>query len=274
MSRAYLRYSPKTFHDKVVVDGYPPAAFAAFNAVLCLAEEQPERGRFRSERLLRLLLDEPEEGVRLGWGKWVRYLIDHGDLVKQDGRLYVAGWDEWQEGDFTVAERVARLRKKRRDDNGAATPDVTAPEVITPSEAVSRRPKAVSGRQSPTPDVADGPTPPDAIDAYYRLTVSFPAGKVMAWLEELIAGFGDAAVERALGAEAAISTDRRTLLSRTQDRLRAEEHEASKQREADQAARAAKEKAMIETMPEERRAANLERLGDMMRASGLLGSKP
>ena len=40
--RAYLRYSPRTFYDKAVVDRYPTGAFAAFSAVLCLAEEQPE----------------------------------------------------------------------------------------------------------------------------------------------------------------------------------------------------------------------------------------
>lgn len=115
-ARAYLRYSPSTFKDKVVDDGYPAGAFAAFSAVLCLAEEQPERGRFRSERLLRLLLDEPKDGVRLGWGKWVSYLVDHGDIRRQqDGSLYVVGWDEWQEGDVTVAERMKRLRDRKRN---------------------------------------------------------------------------------------------------------------------------------------------------------------
>lgn len=118
-ARAYLRLSPATFRDKAVVDGYPPGAFAAFISVLCLAEEQPERGRFRSERLLRLMLDEPQEGVRLGWGKWVAHLINHGDLVRlPNGHLYVDGWDQWQEGDVTVAERMQRLRarKKNADD--------------------------------------------------------------------------------------------------------------------------------------------------------------
>lgn len=113
-ARAYLRLSPDTFRDKAVADGYPAGAFAAFCAVLCLAEEQPERGRFRSERLLRLLLDEPRDGVRLGWGRWVPFLIEHGDLVRQaDGALYVVRWDEWQEGDVTVRERMARLRATR-----------------------------------------------------------------------------------------------------------------------------------------------------------------
>lgn len=129
-TRAYLRLSPSAFHDKAVVDQYPPGAFAAFCAVLCLAEEQPERGRFRSERLLRLHLDEPMDGVRLGWGKWVPFLLSHGDLERcPNGSLYVSGWDEWQEGDVTVKERMARLRFKKSngadrntDRNGGAEP--------------------------------------------------------------------------------------------------------------------------------------------------------
>lgn len=136
-TRAYIRYSPRAFYDKVVVDGYSPGAYAAFNAVLCLAEEQPERGRFRSEKLLRLLLDEPEDGVRLGWGKWVPYLIEHGDLVRQErGVLYVAGWDEWQEGDVTVAERMKRLRSKKSNgaDRNTDIGDDTPPTVTVPSD--------------------------------------------------------------------------------------------------------------------------------------------
>lgn len=135
-SRAYLRLSPTTFHDKAVVDQYPPGAFAAFCSVLCLAEEQPERGRFRSEKLLRLLLDEPMDGVRLGWGKWVTFLLSHGDLERlPNGALYVSGWDMWQEGDVTVAERMQRLRARKRNgaDRNAGDDDDTPPIVTVPS---------------------------------------------------------------------------------------------------------------------------------------------
>lgn len=115
MTRAYIRKDPQLFQRKVVEQAYPAGAYAAFEAVLCLAEEQPERGRFRSERLLRLILDEPKDGLRLGWGKWVAYLIEHGDLVRlQDGSLYVDGWDDWQEGDVTVKERMERLRNRAK----------------------------------------------------------------------------------------------------------------------------------------------------------------
>ena len=146
MSRAYIRFSPRTFHEKVVIDGYPPGAFAAFAAVLCMAEEQPERGRFRSERLLRLLLDEPEDGVHVGWGKWVKYLLEHGDLVKQDrGVLYVVGWDEWQEGDFTVAERMRRMRQRRRNKRNGVTPAPSPNRSGVTTDAITKDQGSLSG---------------------------------------------------------------------------------------------------------------------------------
>ena len=113
-ARAYLRTDPGIWRRKVVEQRYPAALFAAFQAVLCLAEEQPDRGRFRSERLLRLLLDEPKDGVRVLWGRHVTELVRRGDLVRlADGTLYVDGWDEWQEGDVTVRERMQRLLAAR-----------------------------------------------------------------------------------------------------------------------------------------------------------------
>lgn len=147
-TRAYIRTDPGMFMHKAVEQRYPIAAFAVFQAVLCLAEEQPHRGRFRSERLLRLHLDDPTDGVHLGWGKWVKYLIEHGDLTRQsDGSLYVDGWDDWQEGDVTVNERMSRLRDRKRNAgkrNGIdalvtpqVTPIVTVPIVTNPSEPLA-----------------------------------------------------------------------------------------------------------------------------------------
>lgn len=153
MTRAYIRTDPGVFMRKAVEQRYPVGAYAAYDAVRCLGEEQPERGRFRSARLLRLLLDDPTEGVHLGWGKWVPYLIDHGDLTRlPDGSLYIDGWDEWQEGDVTVRERMSRLRDRKRNAgqrNGLDTSD-TSPTVTIPSEplAVGGKPEAVSGKPS------------------------------------------------------------------------------------------------------------------------------
>lgn len=175
MTRAYIRKDPRLFERKVVEQAYPMGAYATFEAILCLAEEQPERGRFRSERLLRLLLDEPRDGVRLGWGRWVAYLVENHDLVRQpDGSLYVDGWDEWQEGDVTVKERMQRLRG-RRDRNHHRNADrnhhrnaATDGTVNIPSEplAVSRKPLAVSESGSTSATRFDQrATLPVAVDA-------------------------------------------------------------------------------------------------------------
>lgn len=113
MTRAYIRLDPAFDERKY---DYPDGAYAALIAVLCLAEHQPERGRFRSTEYLGRLL-----GRR---GRWVKYLIEHGDIVTQaDGRPYVEGWDEWQEGDWKVNERVQRIRSRSKV--ASVTPDVT-----------------------------------------------------------------------------------------------------------------------------------------------------
>jgi hypothetical protein len=121
LTRAYLRLDPAFDERK---EAYPDGPYAALIACFCQGEMQPQRGRFRSERFLRALL-----GRR---GRHVPYLIEHGDLVvMKDGRLYIDGWDEWQEGDWKVAERVARIRRRL---HRAVTGDVT---VVTVTEGVT-----------------------------------------------------------------------------------------------------------------------------------------
>jgi hypothetical protein len=101
------------YERKVVDQGYPLPLFAAFVAVLCLAEHQPMRGRFRNERVLRALLGPGS--------RYVAELVNRGDLVREPGgALYVDGWTEWQEGDVTVGERVRLIRN--RQGQGPATP--------------------------------------------------------------------------------------------------------------------------------------------------------
>lgn len=144
MARAYLRLDPAWFEHKIVEKQYPHGAATAWMAALCLCETQPERGRFRTEKLLRLLLDEPKHGANTNLGKWVPFLVEHGDLIRQpDGSLYMDGWDEWQEGDLTVKDRMQRLRSRKRDGGDPAS--VTVPTVNTPSSVSgSGRPLAVS----------------------------------------------------------------------------------------------------------------------------------
>lgn len=120
MTRAYLRLDPEFYERKLLDQQYPPGAVAAYIGCLCLAETQPKRGRFRDRRVL---------GVLLGpTARWIPFLIEHGDLIEQDAlpRLYVDGWDEWQEGDWKVAERIARVRARTHK----VTPLVTLPVTV------------------------------------------------------------------------------------------------------------------------------------------------
>jgi hypothetical protein len=147
MPRAYIRTDPGLFQRKALgirdehsrPAPYPSDAVVAFLGCLCLAEEQPKRGRFASERILRELLGGPD-GQGRRYARQLPFLIEHGDLVRlPSGLLYVDGWDEWQEGDVTVPERMARLRnKKARRDTPAVTPATvtpdTPPTVTSPSD--------------------------------------------------------------------------------------------------------------------------------------------
>lgn len=136
MTRAYQRLDPFFFERKALDQSYPAGAFVALVGAINLAESQPQRGRFRNRRVLVALLER--------YGRWVPELVRRGDLLElPDGRLYVDGWDEWQEGDWKVAERVARIRQRPHPHGtpgtvtGATAPTVTprtVPTVSTPSD--------------------------------------------------------------------------------------------------------------------------------------------
>jgi hypothetical protein len=111
--KAYIRFDPLTDERKA---GYSDGQFRAFFNLLCAAARQNPRGRFRNAAQLRALLGRH--------AKHLPFLVSEGDVVTQgDGTLYVDGWDHWQEGDLTVASRMAALRNRRR--NGAVTQTVT-----------------------------------------------------------------------------------------------------------------------------------------------------
>lgn len=111
--KAYLRIDPLIAVRKA---HYTDGQFRAYIETLTLALLQKERGRFLSMAQLRALL-----GRR---GKHAAFLLSQGDISeKRAGAVYVEGWDEWQEGDLTVRDRMAALRNRRR--NGTVTEDVT-----------------------------------------------------------------------------------------------------------------------------------------------------
>jgi hypothetical protein len=138
VSRAYLRLDPALATRK---EHYPDGALAAFVLTLCHAESQMTRGSFRTERILRAFL-----GKR---ARWVPYLLQAGDLIRRaDGSIYVDGWAEWQEGDLTVGERVARLRARRRRQRADVTPitggSVTGETVPETALAIGTSKRSVS----------------------------------------------------------------------------------------------------------------------------------
>lgn len=105
MSRVYLRLSPELVRN-LESKGYTDSQIAGFVRLLCEAGHVDPRGRFRNARILRALM-----GRQAGL---VRMFIERGDIIANpDGSLYVEGWDEWQEGDVTVAERARRIRARR-----------------------------------------------------------------------------------------------------------------------------------------------------------------
>lgn len=100
---------------------YTPAQFGAFLKVQLVAGRQSNRGRFRSIEALRGTLPA-------AYARHVPFLVEEGDVsVKHDGSVYIPGWDEWQEGDLTVRERMAKLRNKQRNNGvtGTVTVGVT-----------------------------------------------------------------------------------------------------------------------------------------------------
>jgi hypothetical protein len=148
MPRAYLRLDPAFDERKA---HYPDGPYAALVATICLAELQPQRGRFRSAGYLRALL-----GKR---GRHVPYLLEHGDLIDEGGRLYLDGWDEWQEGDWKVAERVARIRNRRGNGptepprnaggNGASNGSSNGPDSYIPLERSAGAGEALAAAEQP-----------------------------------------------------------------------------------------------------------------------------
>ena len=97
LPRAYLRMSPD-------LDQHPDPL--AMVKAMCAAARQPTRGRFREPKVL-----ERSVGRRQ-----YREMVQRGDVIPADPGpgVYLDGWDEWQEGDWTVAERMRRMRDRRK----------------------------------------------------------------------------------------------------------------------------------------------------------------
>lgn len=128
LPKAYLRLDPNI--DQTHAD---PGAMVT---LMCAANRQPHRGRFRSRAIAEKVCGR----------KIVTAALGRGDLeAEADGRLYLVGWDEWQEGDWTVGERQKRIRNRR---NGVTSDPLPERDTVTveplhdraaPSEALGRK---------------------------------------------------------------------------------------------------------------------------------------
>ena len=96
LPKAYLRIDPNLDSTH--------AAPGDMVTLLCSANRQPHRGLFKSEAIARRVL---------GPGLF-RRSVERGDLLPNGPGWYVDGWNEWQENDWTVGERMRRLRSRKR----------------------------------------------------------------------------------------------------------------------------------------------------------------
>lgn len=142
MPRAYLRMSPD-------LDQHPDPL--SMVKAMCAAARQPDRGRFREPRVL-----ERTVGKRQ-----YREMVQRGDIVPANPGpgVYLDGWDEWQEGDHTVAERMRRMRDRRkRRSNAKVTPPASHDRNDVTTDAGSTTDRGTSlgvgdGDLSPPPQV-------------------------------------------------------------------------------------------------------------------------
>lgn len=166
------------------------------------------------------------------------------------------------------AEKKARGRMSHRespgDSMGESSPSPSRPvpvPVPVPVPEVSNETSSSGGA--------------DLFDLYYRLTVRTPSKAVMDWLDRLQAEHGAETVALAMSMAWAESPNVKDFLGRVEmvcvraDKKRAEDDKDAAKRRAEDERR--REREELATMPEEQRNANMARLKDMLRTSGLVG---
>lgn len=113
--RAYIRLDPKMVEEKLAA-GYTLAQIGAYAMLIGQAEQQSQRGYFKSMALLRAAMDcmVEEHGTRARVSQHLSFLMEQRDVVKLDqGGYYVEGWREWQEGDHKPHERMELVRGRK-----------------------------------------------------------------------------------------------------------------------------------------------------------------
>lgn len=175
------------------------------------------------------------------------------------------------------ARRAARSAAGRKGGLVSAKVQAKRKQVLGQSSSKTQAPgvQPLIGRAGPGTGDVEGGAGGDAdhLDAWYRLTASWPSPKVIPWLNQLAEAHGSADLVKALAVEWTADPDRATVLGRTRTRLEREAHEAKKAAEARDRREAEEERQRIEAMPEVDRTANLTRLREMMTDTGLLPRK-
>lgn len=235
----------------------------------------------RLGRWLRLLLAAdaayPAPADRPRWADdefWEHMVQDRLVVALPRDQYYMNGMDERREHDPEATGRRGGIASgKARRAKAKGVPEGPSPKGVRepPNQTKPDQTKPDHTNQT-TPDwLADArDNDDDHLEAYYQLTASWPTGKVLPWLNELASTYGSSETADALAAEWATSSDRKTLLSRTQARLAKASHELAKQRQAAQEQAAREQQARIDAMPLEQRKANMRRLREAMVASGLV----
>lgn len=140
MPRAYLRMDPN-------IDQHPDPLGMVL--LLCAGARQTERGRFRDLAVVSRAVGRAR----------TKQMVERGDLVQiEDGRWYVAGWDVWQEGDWTVAERMRRMRAKRANKRNPTVTQPSPGSMDVTTDATSR-----DSSVSRSPGDGDDISPPPAM---------------------------------------------------------------------------------------------------------------
>lgn len=188
-----------------------------------------------------------EDAVPAWFTEDVDSAIDHlraVGMLDDGSRIPPGAWDNW----FGPAwDR----REKRRSSGRKG--GLTSAE-----HRSSDAPASVEQRSSdaePVPSVPSVPTEPtdpsDLQDDYYRMTGRFPSANVGSWLDRLSNEFGHDAASRKLAATYTDDREIRTLLSRTENALRADVHAAERRREAARAKREEERRAALQVTPEQ-----------------------
>lgn len=254
MSGRYVRiyYSVRT--DEKFRDVYPDdALFAAWVRLLMMADEAyPEPAHL-------------PVGIRKSV---VKKLVDAQIITVFGQSLFrVVGLD---------AERRRRSEPKRAaaEARWSVKPDADALQVQCTDDASALLARAEQEHKQEHKQEQEQGAPAsmddDPLDAWYRLTASWPSSRISPWLERLANDHGPADLIAALAVEWKADPDRATVLGRVETRLKREAHERRRAGDAAAKARAEQERRAIEEMPIEQRAANMARLREEMARAGLL----